>query len=58
VVGLWLWPLPPPEKIEFAVEWPFARIGLTMVDVDGAAIVSAAERSVRYWPDSSEANLS
>jgi hypothetical protein len=49
--ALWLWPLPPAEKIEFAVEWPFGGIDLTLVELDGAAIVSAAERSVRLWPD-------
>jgi hypothetical protein len=52
--GLWLWPLPPPERIEFAVEWPFGRIGLTLVEIDGAAIVSAAQRSAHYWPDPSD----
>jgi hypothetical protein len=54
--GLWLWPLPPPEKFEFAVEWPFGGIGLTLVEIDGAAIVSAAERSAPYWPPSLRTN--
>lgn len=36
--GLWLWPLPPANTIEFAVEWPFGGIGLTIVKLDGAAI--------------------
>lgn len=49
-----LWPLPPADTIEFAVEWPFGGISLTIVELDGAAIVSAAERSTRCWPDSSE----
>jgi hypothetical protein len=52
--GLWLWPLPSPERIDFAVEWPFGGIDLTMIDIDGAAIVSAAERAAPYWPDSSD----
>jgi hypothetical protein len=50
-MGLWLWPLPPAERFEFAVEWPFGGIDLTLVEFDGAAIVSAAGRSVRYWPE-------
>jgi hypothetical protein len=40
--GLWLWPLPPAETFEFAVEWPFGGIGLTTIELDGAAIVAAA----------------
>lgn len=50
--GLWLWPLPPAEAVEFAVEWPFGGIELTMAELDGAAIVAAAGRSGSYWPDS------
>jgi hypothetical protein len=53
--GLWLWPLPPAREFEFAVEWPFAGIGLTIVGLDGAAIVSAARRSAPYWPDGTDA---
>lgn len=47
--GLWLWPLPPAEPVEFAVEWPAAGIDLTFVGLDGAAMVAAARRSPRYW---------
>ena len=49
--GLWLWPLPPAEPFEFAVEWPFGSIGLTITEFDGAAIVGAADRSASYWPE-------
>jgi hypothetical protein len=49
--GLWLWPSPPPETFEFAVEWPAGGIGLTVVTLDGAAIEEAAARSAPYWPD-------
>ncbi len=48
--GLWLWPLPPAEPIEFAVEWPFGGIDLTIVELDGAELTAAAERSAPYWP--------
>jgi hypothetical protein len=34
------------------VEWPFGGIGLTIIELDGAAIVAAAGRSASYWPDS------
>lgn len=50
--GLWLWPLPPAEHFEFAVEWPFGGIGLTFAELDGAAIVAAASRPFYYWPES------
>lgn len=49
--ALWLWPLPPAEPVQFAVEWPFAGIGLTVVELDGAELVAAAARSTGYWPD-------
>lgn len=48
--GLWLWPLPAAEPFEFAVEWPFGGIALTIVELDGAAIVATASRSASYWP--------
>jgi hypothetical protein len=51
-LGLWLWPLPPAEAFEFAVEWPLGGIELTTIELDGAAIVTAAKRSGYYWPDS------
>ncbi|TYB60621.1 hypothetical protein FXF51_30860 [Nonomuraea sp. PA05] len=47
---LWLWPLPPPEPFELAVEWPMGGIGLTIVELDGAAIVAAGRRSTDFWP--------
>ncbi|MDH2429371.1 hypothetical protein [Sphaerisporangium sp. TRM90804] len=51
-MGLWLWPSPPPETFELGVEWPVGGIELSMGVLDGAAIASAAERAVPYWPDS------
>jgi hypothetical protein len=47
--GLWLWPLPPAEPFEFAVEWPLGGVELTITELDGAAIVSTAARSRSYW---------
>jgi hypothetical protein len=48
--GLWLWPLPPAERFEFAAEWPFGGIELTITELDGAAIAAVAGRSSYYWP--------
>jgi hypothetical protein len=56
--GLWLWPLPPEERIEFAVEWPFGGIELTITELDGGAIVAAASQSAYYWPGTSRGNQS
>ena len=56
--GLWLWPLPPAETFEFAVEWPFGGIELTIAELDGAAIVAAAGRSEYYWPDTADSSES
>ncbi|MER7128028.1 hypothetical protein [Streptosporangium saharense] len=47
---LWLWPLPPPEPFEFAVEWPLFEVPLTFAEVDGTPVAAAAERSHPYWP--------
>ncbi|RBQ15541.1 hypothetical protein DP939_34770 [Spongiactinospora rosea] len=54
LVGLWLWPLPPAETFELAAEWPAGGVELSIVSVDGAAIVAAARRSVPYWPEDAE----
>lgn len=48
---LWLWPLPPAEPFELAVEWPFGGIDLRFTELDGAAVVAVARRSVSLWPD-------
>ncbi|WP_271223704.1 hypothetical protein [Streptosporangium carneum] len=47
---LWLWPLPPPEPFEFAVEWPAFGVPLTFVEIDGTEIAAAAGRARPYWP--------
>ncbi|GAA3798201.1 hypothetical protein GCM10022226_16960 [Sphaerisporangium flaviroseum] len=52
--GLWLWPSPPRERFELAVEWPVGGIELSIVELDGAAIVAAAQQAVPYWPGPSQ----
>jgi hypothetical protein len=52
--GLWLWPLPPAGAFEFAVEWPFGGIELSIVSLDGTAIAAAARRSARFWPEAKD----
>jgi len=41
---------------DHAVEWPFGGIGLTIMELDGAAIVAAARRSAYYWPETDQGN--
>jgi hypothetical protein len=48
---LWLWPSPPLESFELAVEWPVGGIELSIAELDGAAIAAAARRAVAYWPE-------
>ncbi|MEU4540244.1 hypothetical protein AB0G15_35925 [Streptosporangium sp. NPDC023825] len=48
--SLWLWPLPPAEPFEVAVEWPAFDVPLTFTEIDGAAIAAAAEHARPYWP--------
>ncbi|MEV0828472.1 hypothetical protein [Nonomuraea rubra] len=50
--GLWLWPSPPPEPFELAVEWPAGGIELSIAELDGVAIAAAARQAVPYWPES------
>ena len=40
---MWLWPLPPPEPFEFAVEWPAFDVPLTFNEIDGGEINAADE---------------
>ncbi|MEU4232603.1 hypothetical protein AB0F17_50620 [Nonomuraea sp. NPDC026600] len=51
-MGLWLWPSPPRESFELAVEWPVGGIELSIVELDGVAIAAAAQQAVPYWPES------
>ncbi|MET9296246.1 hypothetical protein [Streptomyces sp. NPDC003077] len=49
--SLWLWPLPPEEAFELAVEWPLLGVDLTFVPLDGAAIREASRRARPFWDD-------
>jgi hypothetical protein len=48
--GYWLWPLPPSGPLRIACEWPIIDIALTAIEIDGAALVDAAGRSIALWP--------
>jgi hypothetical protein len=51
----WLWPAPPPGRLEFLCEWAAAGIPLTAVELDAAEIARARYRSVAIFPDDHEA---
>lgn len=47
---LWFWPLPPPGRITFAVEWRAQRLELVLHELDAEPIRAAAARSQRVFP--------
>ncbi|MEU6118499.1 hypothetical protein ABZ840_28620 [Streptomyces sp. NPDC047117] len=49
--ALWLWPLPPPQLFELAVEWPLLGVDLAFTPLDGAEIAAAAARARPFWDD-------
>jgi hypothetical protein len=46
----WLWPVPPPGPVTFAVEWPAREIELSKQQVDASAFIEASELSEALWP--------
>ncbi len=48
---LWLWPLPPEGPLTVATAWPRGGIEETIITVDGATLVSAANDAEELWPD-------
>jgi hypothetical protein len=49
---VWLWPLPPPDMLRISVNWTKYGIQDVMHDIDGAALVAAAQSSRSYWDPS------
>ena len=49
--NFWLWPLPPPGPVTFAVEWPAREIELSKQDVDASLFIDASKHSEALWPD-------
>ena len=50
----WIWPLPPPGTLTFAIEWPSKGIELSMKEVDADLIIDASKSSEVLWPDARE----
>jgi hypothetical protein len=47
----WLWPLPPPGTVTFAVEWPLEELALAKHEVDAALFIDASKQSEVLWPE-------
>jgi hypothetical protein len=49
----WLWPVPPPGPLTFAIEWPSEKIELTRREVDAALFIETSRSSEELWPEAS-----
>ena len=47
----WLWPLPPPGPVTFAVEWPAREIELSKQQVDANVFIEASKQSEALWAE-------
>lgn len=45
----WLWPLPPPGPVTFAVAWPEQGIPEATTQIDGAVFRAAAAEAIQLW---------
>lgn len=45
----WVWPLPPPGRLEITVDWPTRGIAAVAV-IDAEPILDAAARAIPLWP--------
>jgi hypothetical protein len=49
-LSLWIWPLPPPGRLELVCEWPAERIPVSRIGLDAEEILDAAARVEPLWP--------
>lgn len=47
----WVWPLPPPGRLEFLCEWPSADLSFSRTEIDAATIIAAASRAKPVFAD-------
>jgi hypothetical protein len=47
----WLWPIPPPGPVTFAVEWPAREIELSNQLADASVFIEASKQSEVLWPE-------
>lgn len=54
----WLWPLPPVGPVVLGCRWPDRGLPETLVQVDGAALLTAAASSRSVWEDDGQTSAS
>jgi hypothetical protein len=47
--NFWLWPLPPPGPVTFALTWPGAGIDEVTTQIDAALLRTAATQAQKLW---------
>jgi hypothetical protein len=47
----WVWPLPPPGRLEFLCRWPAAGLPFSRTEIDAATIIAAASRAKPVFAD-------
>jgi hypothetical protein len=45
----WLWPLPPPGPVTFALAWPEANVEEATIQIEGAVLRAAAQEAQKLW---------
>lgn len=45
----WLWPLPPPGPVTFALTWPERGVEETTIEIDSGVFRAAAEEAQKLW---------
>jgi len=45
----WVWPLPPPGRIDVVCEWPAHGIPETTVELDAGVVLAAAQRAITLF---------
>jgi hypothetical protein len=59
--NLWLWPLPPPGPVTFALAWPGQGIAEATGEIDGQLLRAAATEAEKLWeplsPEEQEAAM-
>ena len=48
-MGFWCFPLPPPGPLRVYVEWADVDIPETMITLDAAPIINAAQKAITLW---------
>jgi hypothetical protein len=53
----WVWPLPSPGQMTFAVEWPSEHIKLTTTQIDADLVLNASKHAEPLWPEQAREDI-